>query len=309
MQDPSLLELVCDDARAAVLPAIGANTVRWSVGDFAVLAEPPDREALEKKPARFGIPILFPFPNRIRDGRYVFEGIEHAWSPRDADGNARHGFALREPWEPVEHGADFCVLQLDVAKRPDLLAMYPFPCTVTWTVRLRRRALETSIVVTSTGRTNMPIGFGLHPYFALPLGPGGSRAGTRITVPARAAWELDGALPTGRRIPAVGKLDLRGGRALDDAAYDDVLTDLDGDEASVVCGASGRRVTIEATREGGFHDWVVYAPSGRDVVALEPYTGPTDAFNLAARGVDAPFVTLAPGNTWIARVTFRAHPG
>jgi aldose 1-epimerase len=307
MEASSLVELACDDARAAVLPTVGANVVRWTVGSWSILAEPPDVATIEHAPARWGIPILFPFPNRIRDARYVFRGREHTWSPRDAQGNARHGFALREPWEVVSRGASEVVLRLDVGARQDLLAVYPFPCVVTYSVRLARRTLTTEITVASTGPIEMPIGFGLHPYVALPLGPGGSRADTRIQVPARSTWELDHGLPTGERTEVKGRLDLRAGRPLGADTYDDLFGDLEGDEAAVICGARGREVAIAAARADGFHDWCVYAPAGRDVVALEPYTCPTDAFNLAARGFDAPFTILPPGESWSTRVVFRAH--
>lgn len=306
MTPPSAtIVLASGDARATVLPRAGANVSRWSVGDWEILSSPPDAESLAKAPARWGIPVLFPFPNRIRGAKYEYQGKIHQWSPVDAEGNAKHGFALREPWDVTEQAADRAKLRIDVGARPHLLAMYPFPCTIEWSISLSPRALALDARVTNTGPGELPMGFGIHPYFALPLSPSGSREATVIRVPARETWVLESMLPTGARAPVTGKLALAEGRALGSDAFDDVLTGLDGDAATITDPASGRRLTLEAPRADGFHEWVVYAPPDR--VALEPYTCPTDALNLAARGAPgASLIVLEPGGSWTGRITLRA---
>jgi aldose 1-epimerase len=51
--------------------------------------------------------VLFPFPNRIRDGRFTWDGREYRLPPNDpAMKNAIHGFACRRPWRVVDQGAD-----------------------------------------------------------------------------------------------------------------------------------------------------------------------------------------------------------
>ena len=57
---------------------------------------------------------------------------------------------------------------------------------------------------------------------------------------------------------------------------------------------------MEASPE--FREWVIYAPTERPVVCLEPYTGTTDAVNLQPRGVDAGLVVLDPGATWTGTI-------
>ena len=48
--------------------------------------------------------------------------------------------------------------------------------------------------------------------------------------------------------------------------------------------------------------WVVFAPTNRPVICLEPYTCATDAHNLHARGLDAGMIVLPPGETWEGRI-------
>ena len=301
------LEIGSGPARAWIAPGLGANVVRWSVGDWEVLASPPDLDAVAAKPTRFGVPVLFPFPNRLRGGRYIWRGRTHQWVPLDAQGNARHGFAKDVAWGVVERTEASATLRLDVGAHPDLLAMYPFPSTVELRVAIDADSLAFELSVTNRGEEDMPAGFGLHPYFALPFGEGGSRGECVVRTPTRGAWVLQDSLPTGEVVPASGKLDLHEGRALDGGTYDDLLTDVDGDTAAVTDPAAGRRVSIEAARADGFREWVVYAPPGRDVVAVEPYTCPTDALNLTDAGRDVGVVAVAPGATWRMRVVLRAE--
>src|SRR5215813_5149846 len=56
---------------------------------------------------RYHPPILFPFPNRIRDGRFTWEGKEFHLPLNDpAKKNAIHGFACQRVWRVVDQGAD-----------------------------------------------------------------------------------------------------------------------------------------------------------------------------------------------------------
>src|ERR1700731_2987678 len=63
--------------RACVWPALGFNCFQWQVSQEGqvreVLYTDPALFA-DGRPTRSGIPILFPFPNRIRAGRFTWEG-------------------------------------------------------------------------------------------------------------------------------------------------------------------------------------------------------------------------------------------
>ena len=98
-----------------------------------------------------------------------------------------------------------------------------------------------------------------------------------------------------------GKFDLRDWHALDGNEYDDVLTDVDGGtdgwtEAGIRYTDRGLQIIVEASPE--FRHWVIFAPLGRPVVCLEPYTGTTNAVNLTNEGVEAGLVVLGSGEEW-----------
>ncbi|MCS6776389.1 MAG: hypothetical protein RMJ43_05820 [Chloroherpetonaceae bacterium] len=325
-------------AEACIVPEYGANATAFRTtpdddpapGEPVDLLVPPENPAqLRDNPFASGNPILFPFPNRVRQGIYTFEGRTYrmdrlmALGRDPAAGHAIHGLVADKPWsvEAVQADADRaflrCTLTLDAY--PDIQEQYPFPCRLTATYTLCDGVLELQVEATNTGPTRLPMGFGIHPWFPVALRPGrrlpdsltdlapGQRARTMVRVPCTALWELDQLMPTGRVLPAEGPFALNDFRTLEDHFYDHVFTEVqrnsDGwSEASVRDPQTGMEAYLSA--DPAFREWVFYAPLDRPVVALEPYTCPTDAVNLQARGIDAGLIALSPGGTWRGTVRF-----
>src|SRR5262245_21435731 len=87
-----------DGSQAVIAPALGGNCVSWRIDGREVLYSPPLAE-LAQRPTRGGIPILCPFPNRIRDGRFTWDGRMYQLDRNDSTGtNAIHGFTPRAEW-------------------------------------------------------------------------------------------------------------------------------------------------------------------------------------------------------------------
>ena len=65
---------------ATVLPSVGNNCISYkatlSEREVELLFAAPDAETLQGRPSGYGIPILFPWPNRIEYGKFTFEGRE-----------------------------------------------------------------------------------------------------------------------------------------------------------------------------------------------------------------------------------------
>src|SRR5262249_31918770 len=96
--------------RAEMLPDFGFNCWRWQAlvngKRLDLLFGDPQHFALNV-PTRSGIPILFPFPNRIRAGGFSGGGRDYHLPLNDqGNRNAIHGFACRRAWRVIEQGAD-----------------------------------------------------------------------------------------------------------------------------------------------------------------------------------------------------------
>ena len=302
-------------ASAAITPSYGFNLFDLrlpAAGEVRrVIVARDDFAANPDKPGRNGIPILFPFPNRIRDGRYSFEGKDYELFIEPGKEHAIHGFAIAAPWEVVEHGATgdgaFLVGRFQISRNaPDRLDSWPSDAVLT--VRydlLGRRLTMTTTVENPTCDRNLPFGFGIHPYFRLPFVAGTPEAGS-LHLPASMMWILDGSLPTGERVPVDPRVDFRHGGSTAGRHLDDILTDLafDGDRCTCRLVDDDLGCTTVLSFDRTFRDLVVFVPPHDDtLVAVEPYTQTTDAINLAARGVDGGLRVLKPGESitlWIA---------
>ena len=303
---------------ARVLPDVGANCVQFSVPGpdgqaIEILRTAESAEALRLAPSRFGLPLLFPFPNRIRHGRYTFQGRTYQLL-QNSRGQAIHGLVIAarfrvEAAEATAQGAHLrCVIAH--ADLPEPVG-YPFPFRFVVDYYLQGTTVTLTVSATNEGDRAMPIGFGIHPYLNAPLTEGGRRQDCRITAPVSKQWELDSTLiPTGRRVPLAADHPLRTMAPFNDRTYDDVYTGVTSVDGWSTCRLVDPAVPIAVAVEAdsNFREIVVYAPPGQDVVCFEPYTCTTDAFNLNERGIDGGRIILESGRQWTATIRIVAQP-
>jgi aldose 1-epimerase len=235
---------------------------------------------------------LVPWPNRLRGGTYTFDGVTYQLALTEpAAGNAIHGLGRWARWTHVGHKADRVTLALDIVPQTG----YPFQVSVEVTYSLHRRR---GLLVTATARNNgtarAPFGAGFHPYLAT---RGRPLDETTVKVPASKRLVLDDArIPVGVESVSRTPLDLRRGRRLGVARFDDGLTGL--------TLRDGRAVCEVRNRDGGAQLWVdetwpylqVFTLddlAGRPGVAIEPMTCAPNAFN-SGDGL----IVLEPRATW-----------
>lgn len=296
-------------AQATVAPELGFNCYSFQVDLLGQKVEALDvfPEFLDGKsrPTRSGIPILFPFPNRIRQGKFTWDGKEYALPVSDSFGNAIHGFCADRPWRVVKQGPDYVTGQFQLSiDAPDRLPLWPADFRLEVEYRLLRNRLRASFTISNRSRDRLPWGLGTHAYFRAPLGPAGRREDCTAEVPASEQWELTDCLPTGKRLPVDKNRDLRGGASLAGLQLDDVFTGLSyaGPQFDCILIDELSGLQLTQTCPPIFREIVAFTPPNRACLCLEPYTCVTDAINLQAQGVDAGLRVLSPGaefHTWI----------
>ena len=241
--------------------------------------------------------LLVPWPNRIRDGRYRFEGVEHQLPLSEpARGNASHGLARWIGWRCIERGDSWVLVGCRIHEQPG------WPGTLDVTARYEldeTSGLTVAIAAINVGATPVPFGCGAHPYVAMGDAP---RADVRLQVPASTYVVVDDV----RKLPVevvgveASELDFRAERPLGptqlDTAFGELRRDADG-RWRVRVGSASVRAAVWGDESFPwvqvFTDKAADDAAGRRGIAVEPLTCPPDAFN---SGRD--LVVLAPGERW-----------
>lgn len=296
-------------SRAQVAVEAGFNCFRFVVrhgdADIDVIASEDGFEDGTKPPSHNGIPILFPFPNRIRAGKYSWESKDYELPESevsyDGSGNAIHGFCLDCAWRVVEQSESSVTAVFQISQdAPDRASLWPADAELTARYVISGTTLRCEFTVRNPDEKPLPWGLGTHSYFQLPLG-GASADACQVFAPVVRSRDLDDCLPSGKLsdIPDHARLQDSpeyGALKLDDA-FSGMETSADGSvETSVSDPNSGVKVIQRFSAD--FQELVAFTPPWTAAVCLEPYTCATDAINLHQQGLQAGLKVLEPGDTW-----------
>jgi aldose 1-epimerase len=272
--------LVAGELTAVILPGRGMLVASLCDRGAELLRRVDDIDGFAAKGKTAGIPILYPWANRLSGMRYAAAGHEVALDPSspllhlDDRGLPMHGVPWsRLAWDVVEATPARLVARLDWTS-PDLLGVFPFAHRVELAASLRSDSLTLETTVLANAQGPVPVSFGFHPFVGL---PGLGRADWTLTLPAMQKLVLDSrGIPTGleQPFPAFDA-------ALGATEFDDGFAIL-GEKASLSVRGAHRRISVDFLE--GFPYAQVFAPKGQDFVALEPMTAPTDALT-SGRGL------------------------
>lgn len=286
------ITLTSDAARMHIAPQEGGRIAQLEarVGDawLPLLIAPPASPA-DAGAFAWGSFAMLPWPNRIAGAQFSFRGVTYALAA-NRDGHALHGLGAQRAWTVDEETDRTCVLSLDLGA-----AGWPLGGTATQRYEATGSGVTMEIELRARDAA-YPAGAGWHPWFRRNVS--GSEA--RIALDAGSYYELDVMIPTGRVLPVDATRDLRDGPALGDRRLDDCYRDV---RSPIV--VSWGDVSVEMRRDAGTSHAVVYTPE--HAVCVEPQTCAIDAFNLAARGIDAGVRIVAPGRPFVARSEWRIH--
>lgn len=289
--------------RATIIPEAGCQCFEYRVASLDVVAGPPNLEVWRAHPFRSGIPLLFPWPGRVADGVFHFNGREIRLPINETShGHAIHGLTWNCAFRVVRRGPYYVHTEFDSAWNAELQRIWPYPFVLEIDYEVGN-GLRLRAALRNTGSEPMPFGFGAHPYFHAPLGGEGTRDNLTVQVPSvDSQWPLDDRLiPTGMPVPLAGRCDLREPRLLGANGYDDAFRLDPARDLVLPCARlvnPANKTAIDVLAEADFGEFVVYAPPDRQVVALEPYTCAPDAFNLSARGIDCGLQVIKPGESY-----------
>lgn len=275
----------------AVVSPTGAALVEYTVGDRPVVVSMN----------AFDGAVLAPWPNRIADGRFEFNGHRHQLPITEpARNTALHGLVAQTDWQVTASDDSSVSLNTTIPSSEG----YPFELILDAKYSLSDDGIIVRARAQNPGSHSVPFGFGFHPWFH----PGSAEIDqSQLSLPAETWFETDERLipveekpfDTGSLIPTdhehdetpcIVCKDFRSLRTVASTVLDDAFGSpqrgADGWSRARLKGADGR--TIQVGMDEHFRTWQVCTGDElpgerrRRAIAIEPMTCAPNAFATGA---------------------------
>jgi aldose 1-epimerase len=207
---------------------------------------------------------MLPYCGRLREGRFLFNGRAIRY-PLNAlpERHSSHGDAWTRSWVLTYLDHRKALMSLE----DDARAPLHYECTQEVAVSANR--VDVCFVIRNASSRWIPIGVGIHPYFA-----SRSLAAVRAHLPRH--WELDTELMPVKLLDSPSAPDLLRGQPVAQMPIVSEYAGWDG-TASIEWPTLGVKVRLETTP--ALKHAVLWAPQGEDFFCFEPTSHATDALN------------------------------
>lgn len=245
--------------------------------------------------------ILAPWPNRLADGRYEWEGENQQLALSEPSrGNAIHGLVRWAGWSLAESSSSRAVMAHVIHPQDG----YPFTLAMQVEYELSERGLSVRTTAANLGAEPCPYGAGAHPYLTV----GAESVDGCILQAPGASWMPtdERAIPTAEACVAGTEYDFRAPRQIGatrlDTCFGDLARDRDGcARVRLSCAEEGRSATLWVDHSHPYlmlftGDTLPDRQRRRRSLAVEPMTCAPNAFRT---GVG--LRTLAPGESFASR--------
>jgi aldose 1-epimerase len=240
--------------------------------------------------------VLIPWPNRLQDGSYEFDGVRHQLSLNEPKRrNAIHGLVRWLAWTATKRDPHRVVMEHVLHPQPG----YPFSLRLSIEYALSNRGLRVRTRARNVGRVTCPYGSGAHPYLTL-----GTATIDRLMlrVPARTVLLSDRrGLPIGTQPVSGTEFDFQCPKQIGSTMLDHAFSDLERDKdglARVELQDSdhGRQVTLWV--DDNYPYLMLFTGDHlpdvrRRSLAVEPMTCPPNAFRTGNA-----LIRLEPGSSF-----------
>ena len=219
--------------------------------------------------------FLFPFPNRLANGKYSFEGQDFEFPLNDfGKPNALHGLISDKPFKVLNQLENSLTLIYSYGGDQ---SYYPFPFDVKIDYTLRPGTLTVDVTIENTGNSSMPCGFGWHPYFNLEEGA------DRVQIELQDVVKVcvdENLIPTGRTTPYKT---LEEGHYIDRLKLDDcfVFSEVGDFQRTKLLFPDDS--SLEIWQDGHSPFVQIFTAKDQKAIAIEPMTCGINALNMGAK--------------------------
>ena len=294
------IEIAAEDQQAVVVE-VGGGIRSYSAGGRELV----DGYGADEMSSSGRGQVLIPWPNRLQDGSYEFDGRRHQLPLNEPERrNAIHGLVRWASWTAATRESHRVVMEHSLYPQPG----YPFSLTLSIEYALSDSGLRVRTTARNDGTNPCPYGSGAHPYLTL-----GTATIDRLmlVVPGRTVLRSDErGLPIRTEAVEDTEFDFRQPRRIGTTTLDHAFTDLERDQHGLA------RVELEDPDHGtrvsiwldeSYPYLMLFSGDplpdvNRRSLAVEPMTCPPNAFCTG----DA-LIRLEPGSSFSS--TWGIAPG
>lgn len=273
-QNPLLNQVVINNEKLSfngiIYPNLGASLQKLSLNSIDIInGIPNNTEGLNNYKNTFKSAFLFPFPNRICEGNYVFNQTKYELDCNEtALNNALHGHIYDKPFsvksiEATENIAIVALYYADDGKTKG----FPFPYQTEIVYTFSPEKVAINFQVFNIGESSFPFGVGWHPYFKVPNLPLAD-----LDFKAETQYLLNKNMIPKNEIPLKFKTPLR----IENKVLDDCFIT---NKPTVSFKCDDYEIDIDYTSKTENNYLQIYTPPTRDCIAIEPMTCAPNAFN------------------------------
>jgi aldose 1-epimerase len=241
----------------------GARLKELVLSDYIVIKE---MEGLEYTKT-YASSILFPFANRIKDGRYEFENKFYQFPINEKElNNALHGLVYNKEFKVLHTDATEDLASVDLCyTENNHMAGFPYTYTIKLNYTLTQKSLNLAVEIINTDSKTFPFTLGWHPYFF-----SSDRYNSSVIFDSNKKLKLDDQCITeGVEVSEnFGLVEIKN-QSLDDCYVLKTNT--------ITFKTPKYTLTLDSSEKESFLQ--LYTPPNPNMIAIEPTTGVSDSFN------------------------------
>jgi len=228
-----------------------------------------DTNGLQTYKSKYNSAILFPFPNRITDGKFEFKNKSYQLEINETALNNRlHGLVFNTNFTIKEYSTSEEQAKIVFTyKYNGNVDGFPFPYNLELTYTFTKNNVSLNFEVLNEGKTAFPFGIGWHPYFKVP-----NLGNSTLNFEAKTQYLVNKNMIPTEEAPLKFKTPL----LIKDTFLDDCFIT---EKSTTSLKTDAYNIEIDSSSKKPTSFLQVYTPESRDCIAIEPMTCAPNSFN------------------------------
>lgn len=264
------LHIHSETLSAKIYPNLGGSIQELEVSNVRIIdGISDDAQGLADYAVSYKSSVLFPFPNRIEDGIYEFDGNSYQFPINETPfHNALHGLVYNKAFVVKETSSDEKCAVITLTYNADGIAPgFPFPFSLTLTYKIDQFGnLRLDFDVLNTGNSSFPYGMGWHPYLLSK-----QLSDSQLSFPSIDHFECNERMLPVKNSPS----QLPASFKMENRTFDDAYS-----LAAATCSLKTESYTLTFAFDDAADTYLqVYTPPHGKSIAIEPMTCVANSFN------------------------------